>query len=43
VVREFDLSTGKFIEGGFTSEAKSNVAWIDSDLLLVVTNYGLSR
>jgi prolyl oligopeptidase len=30
VVREFDLATGKFVEGGFTiPEAKSNVAWAD--------------
>jgi prolyl oligopeptidase len=41
VVREFDLATGKFIEGGFVvPEAKSNVAWVDSDTLLVGTDYG---
>jgi prolyl oligopeptidase PreP (S9A serine peptidase family) len=41
VVREFDLGTGRFVEGGFTvPEAKSNVAWVDSDTLLVGTDYG---
>ena len=41
VVREFDLQTGKFVDGGFTlPEAKSNVAWIDRDNLIVVTDYG---
>jgi prolyl oligopeptidase len=41
VVREFDLSTGRFVEGGFTlPEAKSNVAWVDSNTLLVGTDYG---
>jgi len=41
VVREFDLQTGKFVEGGFTiPEAKSNVAWADKDTLLVGTDYG---
>ena len=41
VVREFDRQTGAFIEGGFTlPEAKTDVAWLDSDRLLVVTDYG---
>ncbi|MDP8914457.1 MAG: prolyl oligopeptidase family serine peptidase [Pseudomonadota bacterium] len=41
VVREFDIGTGQFIEGGFSlPEAKSNVSWVDADRLLVVTNYG---
>ena len=41
VVREFDLATGQFIEGGFAlPEAKSNVAWADTDTLLVATDYG---
>jgi prolyl oligopeptidase len=41
VVREFDLSTGKLIEGGFSlPEAKHEVGWVDADRLLVVTNYG---
>jgi prolyl oligopeptidase len=41
VVREFDLASGRFVEGGFMlPEAKSNIAWVDSDTLLVVTDYG---
>lgn len=41
VVREFDLGTGKFVDGGFVvPEAKSNVAWVDADTLVVVTDYG---
>lgn len=41
VVREFDIAAGGFVEGGFAlPEAKSNVAWIDADRLLVVTDYG---
>ena len=41
VVREFDLATGQFVEGGFAlPEAKSNVAWADTDTLLVATDYG---
>ena len=41
VVREFDLVAGRFVEGGFVvPEAKSNVAWVDSDTLLVGTDYG---
>jgi prolyl oligopeptidase len=41
VVREFDLGTGQFVQGGFVvPEAKSSVAWVDSDTLLVGTDYG---
>jgi prolyl oligopeptidase len=41
VVREFDLETGRFVEGGFVvPEAKSNVAWADADTLLVGTDWG---
>lgn len=41
VVREFDLGTGQFVEGGFVvPEAKSNVTWVDRDRLLVGTDYG---
>ena len=41
VVREFDITTGKFIEGGFTlPEAKSNLAWVDENTLMVATDYG---
>ena len=41
VVREFDLATGKFVDGGFVvPEAKSSIAWADRDTLVVVTDYG---
>ncbi|MXP10492.1 prolyl oligopeptidase family serine peptidase [Pseudoblastomonas halimionae] len=41
VVREFDLTTGTFVEGGFTlPQAKSNVAWFDEDTLFVGTDEG---
>jgi prolyl oligopeptidase len=39
--REFDLSTRRFIEGGFVvPEAKSSTTWIDADTLLVGTDWG---
>ncbi|MBX7483856.1 prolyl oligopeptidase family serine peptidase [Qipengyuania qiaonensis] len=41
VVREFDIESGSFVEGGFTlPEAKSNVAWFDEDTLFVGTDEG---
>ena len=41
VVREFDIATGQFVEGGFAlPAAKSNVSWVDENNLLVVTDYG---
>jgi prolyl oligopeptidase len=41
IVREFDIGTGRFVEGGFSlPAAKSNVAWVDADTLLVATDYG---
>jgi prolyl oligopeptidase len=41
VVREFDLQTKKFVEGGFyLPEAKSQVAWRDRDTLYVGTDFG---
>lgn len=41
VVREFDLGTGRFVDGGFVlPEAKSESAWIDRDTLLVATDWG---
>ena len=41
VVREFDVTTGTFVDGGFTlPEAKSNVAWFDEDTLFVGTDEG---
>jgi prolyl oligopeptidase len=40
-VREFDLGTGRFVEGGFAlPAAKSDAAWVDADTLLVGTDYG---
>ncbi len=39
--REFDTSMKKFVDGGFVlGEAKSGVAWIDKDTLLVGTDLG---
>ncbi|MFW2350791.1 prolyl oligopeptidase family serine peptidase [Qipengyuania sp.] len=41
VVREFDVTSGQFVDGGFTlPEAKSNVAWFDADTLFVGTDEG---
>ena len=41
VVREFDLKTKQFVEGGFyLPEAKSDVAWRDRDTLYVGTDFG---
>lgn len=41
VIREFDITTGAFVEGGFTlPEAKSNVAWFDESTLFVGTDEG---
>ena len=40
-LREFDLQTGKFVEGGFVlSRSKQNVAWMDKDTLLVARDWG---
>lgn len=39
--REFDLQSKSFVDGGFTlGEAKSGLAWIDKDTLLVGTDFG---
>ena len=41
VVREFDVTTGEFVADGFTlPAAKSNVAWFDTDTLMVGTDWG---
>jgi prolyl oligopeptidase len=41
VVREFDLSTNAFVKDGYTlPEAKSQVAWRDSDSVFVGTDFG---
>lgn len=39
--REFDLSTGQFVKGGFTlSTSKQNASWVDKDTLLVARDWG---
>jgi prolyl oligopeptidase len=41
VVREFDPTTLRFVEDGFTlPEAKTSIAWIDRDTLFVATDFG---
>ena len=40
-VREFDMTSVSFIDGGFfLPEAKQSVAWVDDDALLVATDFG---
>lgn len=41
IVREWDRTTGKFVEDGFSLPlAKSSVTWEDADNLLVATDFG---
>ena len=41
VVREFDLTTKQFVDGGFNlSEGKHRIEWLDRDTLLVATDFG---
>ena len=41
VVREFDVSTRKFVDDGFNvAEAKSDVSWISTDKVFVATDFG---
>ncbi len=41
VVREFDLASGKFVEGGFViPESKNSVTWVDRDTLMVAMAEG---
>ncbi|MCL6699711.1 prolyl oligopeptidase family serine peptidase [Sphingomonas sp. NSE70-1] len=41
VVREFDLTTGKFVEGGFVvPESKNSVTWVDRNTLMVAMAEG---
>jgi len=41
VVREFDMHTREFVDGGFQlPEAKSQISWQDSDTVLVGTDFG---
>jgi prolyl oligopeptidase len=40
VAREFDLATGKFVEGGFTlPRGKHRIGWDDKDTLLIATDW----
>ena len=40
-LREFDLTTGKFVEGGFVlPRSKQEVAWVDKDSLMVARDWG---
>lgn len=41
VLREFDMETKSFVEGGFTlPESQGSVQWIDADTLLVGRDFG---
>ncbi len=41
VIREFDLPSKRFVEGGFTlPEAKGEMGWIDADTVYVDTDFG---
>ncbi|HET9484997.1 MAG TPA: prolyl oligopeptidase family serine peptidase, partial [Xanthomonadales bacterium] len=41
VVREFDLKSKSFVDGGFSiPESKNNVSWLDRDTLFVGTDFG---
>jgi len=41
VLREFDTSTRRFVDGGFSlPEGKHRLEWLDRDTLLVATNFG---
>lgn len=41
VLREFDITTKSFVEGGFeTPEAKQLIAWAGPDTLLIATDWG---
>ncbi|WP_329112849.1 prolyl oligopeptidase family serine peptidase [Streptomyces sp. NBC_01353] len=41
VVREFDLATRTFVDGGFrVGEAKTRIGWIDADTVFIGTDFG---
>lgn len=43
VMREFDMVTKSFVEGGFElAESQGNIQWIDKDTLLVTRNFDKS-
>ncbi|RSB45943.1 MULTISPECIES: prolyl oligopeptidase family protein [Brevundimonas] len=40
-VREFDLTTKRFVDGGFAiPEGKHRISWLDRDTLLIATDFG---
>ena len=40
-LREMNLKTGKFVEGGFVlPRGKQTVAWVDKDTLLIARDWG---
>lgn len=44
VVREFDTSTGLWVEDGFIlPEGKHRIEWLDRDTLLVATDFGMQN
>ena len=44
VVREFDTSTRRFVDGGFSlPEGKHRLEWLDRDTLLVATDFGMEN
>ena len=41
VVREFDVGARAFVDDGFNvAEAKTDIAWVDADTVMVATNWG---
>jgi len=41
VVREFDIPSKSFVDGGFSlPEGKHRISWLDADTLLVATDFG---
>ncbi len=41
VVREYDIATKSFVSGGFdVGEGQTQVEWVDSDTVLIATNWG---
>ena len=41
IVREFDMRTREFVDGGFElPEAKTRIDWVDEDTVLVGTDFG---
>ena len=41
IVREFDMATRQFVDGGFeVGEAKTHASWVDEDTVLIGTDFG---